>query len=80
MPAGFGVSERVKAWAAEKGFESLDAHLDAFRRKCAMGAYVYADWDAAFMEAVREDWAKLRGGARGAVPGPQPTAPKRRVL
>ena len=26
-----------------------------------MNAYTYADWDLAFMEAVREDWAKLRG-------------------
>ena len=25
-----------------------------------MNAYTYMDWDLAFMEAIREDWAKLR--------------------
>jgi hypothetical protein len=59
IPPDFGVSERVRAWAAEKGFTRLDEHLDAFKRKAAAKAYRYADWDAAFMEAVREDWAKL---------------------
>ena len=36
-----------------------------------MNAYRYADWDLAFMEAVREDWAKLRGNGRT---GPAPVA------
>ncbi len=62
MPEGFCVSERVEAWAKEKGFSNLSGHLDAFKRKVAANGYTYADWDAAFMEAVREDWAKLRGG------------------
>lgn len=61
MPENFGISERVKAWAAEKGYDRLADHLDAFRLKVAKGAYTYADWDAALMEAIREDWAKLRG-------------------
>lgn len=60
IPPDFAISERVKAWASEKGLDRLDEHLDAFRRKCAAKGYTYADWDAAFMEAVREDWAKLR--------------------
>lgn len=71
MPADFGVSERVQAWATEKGYDKLPEHLDAFKRKAAAKAYAYADWDAAFMEAIREDWAKLRGRAFGGVaPGP----------
>ncbi len=75
MPEGFGVSDRVRAWAAEKGFGQLDEHLDAFRRKVAAKSYTYADWDAAFMEAVREDWAKLRGrGPNGAAPPPESAA------
>lgn len=65
MPDGFGVSERVKAWAAERGFDRLEDHLDAFRRKATANGYAYADWDAAFMEAVREDWAKLRKTVNG---------------
>jgi hypothetical protein len=41
--------------------DRLDEHLEAFRRKCAAHGYAYRDHDAAFMEAIREDWAKLRG-------------------
>jgi hypothetical protein len=63
MPEGFGAapSERVASWAKEKGYERIDEHLTAFVGKCAAKDYRYADWDAAFMEAIREDWAKLRG-------------------
>lgn len=64
MPDGFGVSDRVAAWAKDRGFDRLDEHLDAFRRKSSAKAYAYANWDDAFMEAIREDWAKLRGQQR----------------
>jgi uncharacterized protein YdaU (DUF1376 family) len=57
----FSVSQRVKDWAKQKGFDKLDEHLDAFTRKAKMNGYQYLDWDLAFMEAVREDWAKIRG-------------------
>ena len=71
LPSDFAVSSRVSAWAIEKGFDRLPDHLDAFRRKAEMNAYRYADWDLAFMEAIREDWAKLRGNGRV---GPAPIA------
>ena len=61
MPDGFEVSERVRGWAVEKGYGQLDEHLEAFKRKVTAKGYTYASWDDAFMEAVREDWAKLRG-------------------
>jgi len=61
MPEEFAVSERVKTWAAEKGYSQLNEHLDAFKRKVTAKGYTYASWDDAFMEAIREDWAKLRG-------------------
>lgn len=77
MPKDFGVSESVRVWAKTKGFGLLDEHLDAFRRKAAAKGYTYVDWDLAFMEAIREDWAKLRGRtANGAAPGPDVIAPK----
>ena len=60
MPEGFVVSDRVREWAAKRGFDRLDEHFDAFTRKASMNAYTYANWDDALMEAVREDWAKLR--------------------
>lgn len=60
LPSGFSLSDKVMVWAKEKGFNRLEEHLEAFKAKAAMSAYCYADWDLAFMEAIREDWAKLR--------------------
>ncbi len=81
----FYISQRVADWAKEKGFDKLDEHLDAFIRKAKMNAYQYVDWDLAFMEAIREDWAKIRGKqsfaqqaadiARTTVPGKQERDP-----
>lgn len=65
LPENFTVSPRVTAWAAGKGYTQLDEHLEAFKRKCEAKGYTNIDWDAAFMEAIREDWAKLRGVVRG---------------
>lgn len=60
IPDDFGLSEPVRAWAAIKGFDRLQEHLEAFVGKCKAKGYQYADWDAAFMEAVRKDWAGVR--------------------
>jgi hypothetical protein len=60
MPDGFGVSERVRTWAAAKGYDRLEAHLEHFVGAAKAKAYRYADWDQAFMNAVRDDWARLR--------------------
>lgn len=68
MPTDFDISESVRNWADERGFGQLDQHLDAFKRKAKAKGYTYVDWDSAFMEAVREDWAKLRGGKPGIAP------------
>jgi hypothetical protein len=59
LPDDFGISDRVKTWAADNGHSNLEAHLDSFRRKATAKGYEYVDWDSAFMEAVRENWAKL---------------------
>jgi hypothetical protein len=72
LPDDFGISERVRSWAAAKGYGQLDEHLEAFKRKARAKAYTYASWDEAFMEAIREDWAKLRGRvSNGAAPPPE---------
>lgn len=75
MPDGFAVSDRVKAWAAKEGHSRLDEHLKAFVLKAEKQGYVYVDWDAAFMEAVRENWAKLtpRASPSGKPKGPSET-------
>jgi hypothetical protein len=59
LPENFTISESVKAWAAEKGHSRLPEHLEAFKVKARAKGYTYVDWDSAFMEAVRNDWAKL---------------------
>nr|WP_284509400.1 helix-turn-helix domain-containing protein [Caballeronia sp. GAFFF2] len=57
ISADFSISERVRTWAAEKGHRNLQAHFDSFVGKCRAKGYTYADWDEAFMEAIRADWA-----------------------
>lgn len=84
LPENFSVSDHVKAWAAGKGFDHLDDHCESFKAKCRAKGYTYADWDSAFMEAIREDWAKLRtpnrangnGGSHG-LEGASPAAMRR---
>lgn len=73
MPEDFDISDRVRDWAKEKGYENLGAHLEAFKAKVHAKGYQYVNWDSAFMEAIREDWAKLRGqgAVRGQAPPPE---------
>ena len=59
LPDDFGISSAVQAWATAKGHTRLPEHLESFRAKAKAKGYTYADWDAALMEAVRNDWAKL---------------------
>jgi hypothetical protein len=66
MPENFGISERVKTWAGEKGFDRLDEHLESFLSKAKAAGYRYVDWDEALMNAIRDNWAKL-----GAINAPQ---------
>lgn len=63
MPEDFGLSEAVKTWATSKGFSRLDDHLESFKAKAKAKAYEYADWDAALMNAIRDDWAKINSTA-----------------
>lgn len=74
MPLDFEISERVKNWAVEKGHTRLDEHMESFRAKVQAHGYQYADWDAAFMEAIRTDWAKL--GSAPPKPSPKSFGPK----
>jgi hypothetical protein len=60
LPADFKVSERVKLWAKEKGHSHLDEHLESFKLKAMAKKYTYVDWDAAFMGAIRDNWAKIK--------------------
>lgn len=70
IPDDFTISKRVEEWASQKGYDRLADHLDAFTRKARAKGYTYVDWDSAFMEAIREDWAKIRGGGYNGAPPP----------
>lgn len=63
LPEDFAISDRVKTWAGKKEFGSLDKHLENFRFQCQAKGYTYIDWDSAFMKAVSQDWAGVRGAA-----------------
>jgi hypothetical protein len=59
IPDNFSVSERVIKWANEKGYRDLDKHLEHFVILAQAKGYTYTDWDAAFMNAIRNNWAKV---------------------
>lgn len=59
LPADFCISERVQRWADEKGHRHLQRHFDHFVSACKAKGYVYADWDQALQNAIRDDWAKV---------------------
>jgi len=59
LPENFGLSTRVIDWANAKGYQNLQTHLDHFRLQAAAKDYRYADWDAALMKAISDDWAKV---------------------
>ncbi len=80
LPADFKISDRVLAWAKEKGFDRyLPAHLEKFLSSVKARGTRYADWDEAFMNCIRDDWGDVRGKAlRASGPGAamQPTERK----
>jgi hypothetical protein len=61
LPEDFGISERVYAWAEEKGYpnSSLKKGLEVLVSYAKRNGKQYVDWDEALMTAVRENWAKL---------------------
>jgi len=59
LPDDFSISERVKLWAEKNGHKNLEAHLENFIISCNAKGYTYADWDSAFMGAIRNNWAKV---------------------
>lgn len=59
LPDDFEISDRVKSWAEKEGHKNLELHLERFKETAIMKRYKYADWDLAFMKAIREDWGKV---------------------
>ncbi|CAE6946267.1 hypothetical protein R69608_05538 [Paraburkholderia nemoris] len=59
IPEDFGISESVRKWAKAQNFNQLDQRLEHFVGYAKANGKKYVDWDAAFMNAIRGDWAKL---------------------
>ena len=59
LPEGFGISQRVRDWAAKNNHSNLDTHHENFVLAAQSRGYKYADWDAAFQNAIRNNWAKV---------------------
>lgn len=62
LPENFPISERVRDWAADKGHDRLEERLEHFAGWARAGGKRYTDWDQCFMNAIRDDWAKLGAG------------------
>jgi len=60
LPKDFEISESVRKWAAEHGYNRLEERLDHFKDWAISKAAKYSDWDAAFRNAIKGDWAKLQ--------------------
>lgn len=61
LPGDFSVSPAIRAWAGKGGFGRLDERLAHFVGWAKASGKQYADWDQAFQNAIRDDWAKLNG-------------------
>lgn len=61
LPADFGISDSVRAWANERGHTMLEARLEHFIEYAKANGKMYSDWDAGFRNAILGDWAKLNG-------------------
>ncbi len=59
IPKDFAISERVISWANREGYRDLNKHLDNFILVAQSNNYKYTDWDAAFMRAIKDNWAKV---------------------
>ncbi len=62
LPADFGSSwsEPMQAWLERHANGQVKAHLLHFVGYARANGKRYADWEQAFQNAVREDWAGVR--------------------
>ena len=66
LPPDFCPDAKTLVWYATSGFkESIEAHADHFKDACSAHPYKYINWQSAFKNAVRKDWAGLRSQKTG---------------
>lgn len=59
IPDDFAISSDVRRWADKNGHKRLNQHLEHFVDRAQSKDYKYVNWDSAFKEAVRKNWAGL---------------------
>jgi hypothetical protein len=59
IPENFGISDLVRTWAEKHNHQNLEKHFESFVNKCRAKGYEYADWDAAFRNAITDNWANI---------------------
>ena len=62
IPADFVPSPTTCQWALrEHGIDlgTLNRHLEYFISACQAKGYMYSDWQRAFQNAVRNNWARI---------------------
>ena len=59
LPKDFQISDNLRTWAKKNGHGKLNQHLGAFIIKAEKQDYRYVDWDKAFMDAIRNNWARV---------------------
>lgn len=59
IPEDFAISDNVREWAGRNNYRNLEKHLEYFIDYCLANDKQYSDFDAAFRNAIRNDWARL---------------------
>ena len=59
IPVDFYMTDKVIDWAQKNGYSNLQKHFDNFVLSSIARNYKYTNWDAAFMKAIRDNWAKV---------------------
>jgi len=59
IPKDFKISDKVILWAEKNNHTNLQKHFDNFVLSCQARNYKYTNWDAAFMKAIRDNWASV---------------------
>ena len=61
LPKDFAISDAVRTWATASGFSMLTERFEHFIGYAKANGKTYTDWDQAFINSIRGDWAKLNG-------------------
>jgi hypothetical protein len=67
IPKDFSISEKVILWAEKNNHTNLQKHFDNFVLSCQARNYKYTNWDAAFMKAIRDNWAGVQAERKNKV-------------